>query len=827
MGRRRPVEAHGIRYILQSRSPDVRTKEEIQTAFASRDVLESRPRLLLLGVGGAGMSGLASILARQGFSVRGADAQDSPTTRRLRREGIEVTLGDAPDLVQPGDVLILSDAISLDESLAVQRARSLGCPLLRRSQAAGWLLRNHRCVCVTGTHGKTTTTAMIGSALLAAGLDPVVWVGARIPEWDDSVRWGEGEIAVVEACEAYDSLRDFDPFIAVVTNLELDHLDFHGSWQGLKETFVAFLSRVPSEGGLVCPAHDLNIVEVMAAVTPWRSRYASFTAATWHEAVGGRNAEAASRLGVPGEHNVANAAAALQACRMLGADEARAIQGIRAFSGAERRLQVLQSGDVTVIDDYAHTPREIEASLQAVRERYPGRRLVVAYQPHLYSRTQGQELDFARALSNADYVFLTDIYPAREVPIPGVSSARIAELIEAPSAYVPCRHLLPRRVASLVRAGDVVVGMGAGDISEFGPMLLDELRREPSGEALRVWARGAGDERPPRLRIAVVCGGDSAEREVSLLSGREVLRALIARGHDAFLYDVSDALLAEGGVPQLTGANRPDVAFLCVHGTHAEDGAIQGFFDLMHIPHTGSDIQSSALAFDKQRAKEILSAQGVPVPAGMLLTRTQWIEALGLAQEPDAPLSVRAASGHPLSFHPPAVVKPNRQGSTIGLSFVETDEQLVPAIEYAFRFGDEVLVEEWVHGIEVSVPVLGDRALPVVEIVPETGRYDFRSKYEPGQTQEIVPARITEEQTQRAQSLAIRAHQALRCQGATRADMIVTKSKIYVLEVNTLPGMTPTSLLPKSAEAAGISFEDLCEWLVRDAIARSARAASR
>jgi UDP-N-acetylmuramate--L-alanine ligase len=766
------------------------------------------------------MSGLATILARQGFSVRGADSQDSPTTRKLRGEGIEVAIGDSAELVRPDDVLILSDAISLDGSPAVRQARSLGCPLLRRSQAAGWLLRHHRCVCVTGTHGKTTTTAMIGSGLLAAGFDPVVWVGARIPEWDDSVRWGEDRIAVVEACEAYDSLRDFDPFIVVLTNLELDHVDFHGSWEGLKETFVAFLSRVPPEGGLVCPAQDLNIVELMAAVTPWRSRYASFSANTWGEATAAQSGTGAP-LGVPGEHNVRNAAAALQACRMLGADEARAIQGIRAFTGAERRLQVLQSGEVAVLDDYAHTPREIEASLQAVRERYLGRRVIVVYQPHLYSRTRGQEQDFAQALSAADHVVLTDIYPAREAPIPGVSSARIAELIEAPVSYIPCRHLLAREVARQVRPGDVVVGMGAGDISEFGPALLAELRRDPHDDTVRAWIRGEGGQPRPRLRIAVACGGDSAEREVSLLSGREVLRALSERGHDAFLFDVSHALLADGDVSKLTGASRPDVAFLCVHGTHAEDGAIQGFFDLLQIPHTGSDIQASALAFDKQKAKELLSAQGIPVPAGMLLTRAQWDEAQGRAHDPDAAPSVRAASGHPLSFHPPAVVKPNRQGSTIGLSFVETDEQLVPAIERAFGFGQEVLVEEWLHGVEISVPVLGDRALPVVEIVPTSGRYDFRSKYEPGQTDEIVPARLTDEQTRRAQSLAVRAHQALRCQGATRTDMIVTKAEIYTLEVNTLPGMTPTSLLPKSAEAAGMSFADLCEWMVRDALARA------
>ncbi|MEA2552271.1 MAG: D-alanine-D-alanine ligase, partial [Fimbriimonadaceae bacterium] len=505
-------------------------------------------------------------------------------------------------------------------------------------------------------------------------------------------------------------------------------------------------------------------------------------------------------LALPGEHNRLNASGALMACIETGADRVLAIRGIAGFGGAERRLQVLQDGDITVIDDYAHHPTEVEASIGALRSKYfstssspelnAKRRLVVVYQPHLYSRTAGLIDEFAKALSAADFVVLTDIYPAREDPVPGVSSSRIAELLRVPHLYVPNRHLLARKVAALAKPGDVIVGMGAGNISEFAPALIEELDRQPPTA-----------NRQQSLKIVVAYGGDSAEREVSLHSGREVAAALKSKGYAAELIDFTEVLLSKGDLAKLTGPDRPDAVFLAVHGTHAEDGAIQGLLELLHIPYTGSGIQASALAMNKDLTKSILKAQGLRVPDGVLL-KSRMDEC-----------RIKA----------PAVVKPNAQGSTVGLSFVENEEDLKPAVERAFAYDEAVLVEEWVRGMEISVPVLGDRPLPPVEIVPKGGRYDFASKYLPGATEEIVPARLPESTLQRAKEIALQAHKALNCEGATRTDMIVPEGdEPVVLEINTLPGMTATSLLPNSARAAGISFENLVEWMLEDALKRHA-----
>ncbi len=817
------------------------------------------------------MSALARMLKHRGFSVKGTDSTQSPEVGRLKSEGFEVTVGHTGDGIQADDAVVLTDAIDLAKSPEVARAKELGMPLFRRSQALGWLLKPYKVIAVTGTHGKTTTTGMTGAGLIAAGLDPTVVVGASIPEWGGPVREGKGEWAVVEACEAYDSFHDLDPHTVVLTNLELDHVDFHGTWESLRESVIRFVSRIDTQkehGALIYCDDSAGAGEVAGVilndtsinVTPYTSE---------PMIVGGGNGTLTHHplppLKLPGIHNRTNAEGALNACIEAGAEELLAARGVAEFGGAERRLQVLAEKEVTVIDDYAHHPTEIEASLQAIRERFASTpqppssisaevksnsqasfreieeggssRLIVVFQPHLYSRTADNIPEFARALDNADVIFLTDIYPAREDPIPGVSSARIAELVTKECHYVPSRHLLPRTVAAFARESDVIVGMGAGTISEFAPDFIKEWDRRsiprsigfqpmgiegtlPSHSGLhgqdghgmhRLEADAATVAATDATSIAVIYGGDSSEREVSILSGQAIHRSLIKQGFKAELIDVTELLLGKGDLSKFAGPNRPDLAFLAVHGTNSEDGGYQGLFELLHIPYTGSGVQASAIAMDKGLTKRILREAGIQVPGGRLVRTLE--EAQGLIA--------------------PAVVKPNAEGSTVGLSFVETQDQLEPAIRKALTYGGACLVEEWIRGMEISVPVLGDRALLPVEIAPASGKYDFASKYTPGATEEIVPARLPQNVLKQVQDIALRCHQLLDCSGATRTDMIVQfpTSQLgkgegeylpYVLELNTLPGMTGTSLLPNSAAAAGIDFDMLVRWLAEDALRRYA-----
>lgn len=726
-----------------------------------------------MGAGGAGLSSIALMLKDRGAEVSAVDREASPTLQMLDDQGIPVKVGSWPEKVVEGTGLILSDAIRLDEP-EVLKADQLGCPIFRRSQALGWLLGDKKVIAVTGTHGKTTTSSMVAMGLREAGLDPTIIVGAKIPQLGTSIVEGSGEWAVVEACEAYESYLDLDPYLVVLTNLEPDHLDYHETWEKLQDSVTRFLAKTPNEGRIFA-ADEPNRWSIENHVSV--ELVDLYTSEDWAALSGGTS------LFLPGEHNRLNAAGALKACIAAGADPSKAASGIASFTGADRRLQTVFEGEVTVIDDYAHLPAEIRATIQAVRERHPNQRLVAVFQPHLYSRTAEHLEEFSLALDQADLIVVTDIFPAREDPIPGVSSVRIAEGLKKPHFYVPSRHRLPRRLKEIAEPGDVFLIMGAGNIGEAPNLLVHELLR-------------------PALtgHVAVFIGGESAEREVSLHSGKSVVKALRNLGYEAIELDPAEIFLRTGDLSKLMGSNRPDCALLPIHGPLAEDGSLQGVLDLLHIPYSSPGLLATALAMDKEKAKKILAEAGIDVPKGFL---------------------VKQGDPLPEFVWDRAVVKPNRQGSTVGLSFVSSFGDLRAAVDLALRYDNSCLVEEMVEGVEISCPVLGDRALLPVEIRPKSGGYDFANKYTPGATDEpCPPVSLTEHQIEDSRRIALAAHNALGCRGITRTDMIVTSTRIVALEVNTQPGMTETSLVRKSAFACGMSIDDVVKWMVEDAIAQ-------
>ena len=465
----------------------MRKHDEIGTAFSGRDSLDGRKSFFLVGIGGAGMSALARMLKHRGYQVSGTDSTSSPETKRLEAEGITVTIGHTGDPIKSDDAVILTDAINLHISPEYARAKELGLPIVRRSQALSWLLKGQKVIAVTGTHGKTTTTGMLGIGLKEGGLDPLVVVGASIPQLGGPVWEGNGEYAVVEACEAYDSFHDLEPTIVLLTNLELDHVDFHGSYENLRASVLRFVEKIPPSGFLVYCSSDAGASEIASLAA---CRKIGYSIHDFDRLISGftglLNRDPLQR----GDHNRLNAAGALSVAEAINGLNENTAKGLIAFTGAERRQQVILAGGAInqvqtddilkatrkdrvgtfiVIDDYAHHPTEVRESLKAIKAAYApigsGRRTIVVFQPHLYSRTQGLITEFAEALSVADEVVITDIYPAREDPIAGVSSARIAEKITKPIHYIPSRHLLPLKVSQLARQGDVIVGMGAGNIS--------------------------------------------------------------------------------------------------------------------------------------------------------------------------------------------------------------------------------------------------------------------------------------------------------------------------------------------------------------------------
>lgn len=764
----------------------MRVKAEIADWFGANSAIPASGRIHFVGIGGSGMSAIARVLIREGREVSGSDRELSPTLDDLRKRGADVRTGHRAENVHGAACVIVTDAVELDTNPETREAKALGIPLVRRSQALGQIVNSRRPIAVTGTHGKSTTTALLSAILTDAGFDPLAVVGPSVENWDENVRLGRGEYAVVESCEAFDGFQDIEPFMVVLTNVEPDHLEFHGSLDALEDSIARFISKAQGEPKLVYCAEDdgaSTIARRLGGGVPYGFGLEPFNA--FYDSGVLKTALGNIRLRIPGRHMALNALGAATAAFHLGVSPEHAVRSLERAPGCKQRLELIgEVRGVSVINDYAHHPTAIRASFEALREAYPNHRLVAVHQPHTYTRTRDMRKEFVEVLATADVVVLTDICPARERPIPGVSATLLVEDLESLGKevhFVPSRHLLPRYVPTIVREGDVVTSFGAGNISSFAPEFYLELKRETEP-----------------LRVSVFAGGESSEREISLLSGLMVAEALERKGYHVTMHDPNEVLLYWGDTHPLIGPGRPDIVFPALHGTGAEDGRVQALLELLHLPYVGSGVEACSLTMDKQRTKEMLRMEGYLVPGGVILKKGETLA----------------------EFPAPAIVKPNAQGSTIGLAFVESNEQLEPAIERAFKYDDSVLIEEWLEGIEISVPVIEETSLPAVEIVPRSGRYDFESKYTPGATEELVPARIPAEIANKAAEIAISLHKLFGLQDMSRTDMIVRGSDIYILEINTIPGLTPTSLLPRSAESVGIDFDSLCERILQSALRR-------
>lgn len=442
-----------------------------------------------IGIAGAGMSALAELLARRGVAVTGCDSNPRAATVDLARLGIKVVEGHSPDHVVGAGSVVFTSAMGRDHPELVA-AREAGIPVIRRAEALGAAVASGEVIGVAGTHGKTTTTVMTTAALRAAGLEPTGIAGGRVAEWDGNLSFGSDQLFVVEADEYDRSFLALDPAIAVVTNVEADHLDVYTD---LADIQAAFTQYVHGARAIVLCADDAGANALALPPTAEVIRYglhssdARLVARDVRAVDGGSvftivydgSIKGDARLLVPGLHNVRNALAAIAAGIALGVEPAAMLPGLAEFKGVERRFQqVAEVAGVSIVDDYAHHPTEIAATIEAARGAFPGRRLVVAFQPHLYSRTRDFAADFGTSLAGADAIFLTELYPAREQPIPGVSSSLVEHAVRAAGgllAWSGTRAELAGALAAEVRTGDVVITVGAGDITRTARELRDIL----------------------------------------------------------------------------------------------------------------------------------------------------------------------------------------------------------------------------------------------------------------------------------------------------------------------------------------------------------------
>ena len=452
-------------------------------------------KIHMIGIGGAGMSGLAEVLANRGHTVGGSDLKESTYTRRLRGAGITVYVGHAAHQVGDVDQVVISTAIpKTNPELLEARRRSI--PVVPRAAALASILEGPCGIAVAGTHGKTTTTSMTTHVLKALGENPTALVGGELNDIGSNVLFGRPDLVVAEADESDRSLLQLRPKAAIITNVEFDHPDFYASLDDVVETFSQFVASLPADGHLVVCADDPScyrlVAEAHCPVTTYGiaagdltaqiltpNSYVLYEAGKWRGTV---------EVGVYGRHNALNSLAAAAMARWLGHDALQAARTLGSFGGVRRRFQLKgERSEVRVVDDYAHHPTELSATLDAARATMPGGgRIIAVFQPHRYSRTRKLYREFGEAFAAADAVFVTEVYGAGEMPQPGVNGKLIVDAICETSGhpnvyYIPQQDDVPRILRDVSERGDVVLTLGAGDISRTGEELL-ALLEDPTSE---------------------------------------------------------------------------------------------------------------------------------------------------------------------------------------------------------------------------------------------------------------------------------------------------------------------------------------------------------
>ncbi len=448
----------------------------------------------LVGIGGAGMSGIAQVLINQGYEVSGSDLVASAVTEQLTEQGAKIFLRHAAENILAADVVVISSAVG-DDNPEVMAARETKVPVIPRAEMLGELMRFSKGIAVAGTHGKTTTTSLVASVMASGGMDPTFIIGGRLLSADANARLGRGEFLVAEADESDASFLHLQPLIAVVTNIDADHLEtYHGDFSVLKDTFIQFLHNIPFYGLAILCVDDPVVREILPAisrpvVTYGFSEDADIRASAFRQQ-GVRSVFSVSQkssenemevmLNMPGRHNVLNALAAISIAWTLGISNQKILAGLNDFQGIGRRFQVkddvsFRNGELTLVDDYAHHPRELRAVLSAIDVAWPERRKLIVFQPHRYSRTRDLMEDFGQVLSTVDNLLVMEVYAAGETPDSSADGRALCRAIRARGSAIPIfvgdREQLFEVLANTIQVGDVLATLGAGDIGRIAQQL--------------------------------------------------------------------------------------------------------------------------------------------------------------------------------------------------------------------------------------------------------------------------------------------------------------------------------------------------------------------
>lgn len=761
-----------------------------------------------IGIGGIGMSGLARILLSRGKKVSGSDLSSNPVTASLQKMGAQIYVGhDAKHLPDGATVIFSTDIPEHNPELVQAKALQYSC--LHRSELLYQLAGKHKVLAVTGTHGKTTTSALLTHVLIELGMDPSFAVGGLIQGHNSNAHSGSGDYFSLEADESDGSFLQCDYFAAIITNINTDHLSHYGSWDALKVAFSKFINKAKERKRIFYCADDTTLSEIAHGGTSYgfssgaQARISAFRQEGFQsyftlDFEGKKYTDI--QIALTGRHNALNASSVFILCLALQIPEASIRKAFSSFQGVKRRMEKKgEASSITIYDDYAHHPTEIAASLQALRAAIHEKRLVTLYQPHRYSRMQYTMHEFQSAFDAADLVVVTDLYTAGERPIAGVTTEKIIEEIKkstkAQVVYVP-RDTIAHGLHALLEPHDVLITLGAGDSTKIGGELLELLQK-----------RGV-----KKLKVGLFFGGMNCEHEISCISAKNFFSHLRKE-----LYDVEGFFIGlDGRILQCTQEQKPienssqavispevfeeiskcDVLIPVLHGPFGEDGLIQGFFETLRKPYVGCDVKSASVSMDKALSKCIALSCGIATAPFVVFDCAIWsLDKESCLQEVEAKLSL------------PFFVKPSHLGSAVGVSKVSKMEDLAAAILKAFQYDTHVIVETGLDIREIEFAVLGNMRVRVPapgEILSNGAFYDYEAKYSATGFGATPTANLPEQVILEGKKLAEKMYRAVGCQGLARVDFFLDKNNTYWFnEINPLPGFTPNSLYPKIWELQG------------------------
>ncbi len=757
-------------------------------------------RYHFIGIGGMGMSALARILKERGALVQGSDIATTDITEGLAQFGIEIFYEHDPSHVRSASTVIYGSDIK-SHHLEYQAAATQNLPLIHRSHLLAGLMEQSESVLVTGTHGKTTTSALVTHVLIESGLDPTFAIGGISLNTSTNGRLGKGKYFVAEADESDGTFLKYQGKYGIITNIEEDHLDFWKTRAALMEGFKTFAAQVSQH---VWWCHDDGISreldlpgksygfspQAYLRITNWCQKGWSLFFDLEKEGKRYPNIQ----IPLIGKHNVLNATSVFGLALELGIQEQHIRQAFKCFKGVKRRMEKKgENRGVMILDDYAHHPTEIQTTLQGLRAAAGEKRIVALFQPHRYSRFKDCWNGFLEAFEAADVVFVTDIYGARETPIPGLSSEQFAfelkKKISIPVYFAYYADLL-QRVGEFLRPHDNVITLGAGNITYVG----SELAKYPI--------------KP--FQIGILQGGPSAEHEVALLSSKMVTQDLnrayyqpkhwtiskegewIYEGQKIALPDVVSGLLAQ------------DLVFPILHGPFGEDGTIQGFLETLGLPYVGCDFRSCAVSMDKAWTKHIALSHGVKVARFIEFTIQDWIK---------NPVAVREKILNEFQF--PFYIKAVHLGSSFGVHRIRVAAEIDRALENISKLDYRFLVEEEVKGRELEFGFIGDTEVEVsdaAEVCRAEELHTYQNKYCASGNPSIPKVPLPPDVLQKGREIALTVYRAMGCSGLARIDFFLDPEGSWILnEVNPMPGCTPMSVYPVIWKAEGLSLSEVID----------------